>query len=364
MTAAQATPNAFSFTNTDGSGGSAAVLSIGNGSNQATQVNTTFPTALSVGVFNGSGGPASGIDVVFSAPTSSASGSFAGGTQQVTVTTGGSGLATAPAFTANGTPGQYTVTVSVDGTQTVNGTPLTNAFGLRNTLNDPNGVPETLSLAAGGGQVADPGATFGTNLQVVVLDGAGAYVQGAEVVFSAPTGAVAGGTFGGAPTFTTTSGVNGLATAASLTANLVGGPWSVHVSASLNGVEAETTIGLTNRPIATTTTLTATPTPSTRGERVDLSATVAPVAGPLQPAAPVEFRSGDDPIDGCESVLPLAGVATCSTTALPAGTMTLTAAYSGDAAGLASTSDPVEHTVAEAELLGVGIAVEPTFSVV
>ena len=56
-----------------------------------------------------------GITVSFTAPLSGASGTFAGGGATVNVTTNASGVATAPAFTANTVAGGYTVTASTAG---------------------------------------------------------------------------------------------------------------------------------------------------------------------------------------------------------------------------------------------------------
>ena len=51
----------------------------------------------------------------FTAPGSGASGTFTGGSTTASVTTGSSGTALAPAFTANGVAGTYSVTASVSG---------------------------------------------------------------------------------------------------------------------------------------------------------------------------------------------------------------------------------------------------------
>jgi hypothetical protein len=54
-----------------------------------------------------------GVTITFTAPSSGASGTFAGGVN--TAVTNAQGQATSPVFTANGTPGSYTVMASVDG---------------------------------------------------------------------------------------------------------------------------------------------------------------------------------------------------------------------------------------------------------
>ena len=84
-------------------------IAISAGNSQSAAVNTSFATPPQVVVTNSVGTPVSGVPVVFSAPASGASGSFSGST---TVVTNGSGVATATAFTANGTTGTYNVTAT------------------------------------------------------------------------------------------------------------------------------------------------------------------------------------------------------------------------------------------------------------
>jgi hypothetical protein len=93
--------------------------------------------------------PLGGVTVTFTAPASGASGTFASGTfaggTTATATTNGSGLATAPTFTANGTTGSYTVTATVSGVAT----PA--AFNLTNNS----------STSSGGGGGGGGGTTVG-----------------------------------------------------------------------------------------------------------------------------------------------------------------------------------------------------------
>ncbi|HEX5267771.1 MAG TPA: hypothetical protein VFW24_13455 [Acidimicrobiales bacterium] len=92
-----------------------AAISPGSGSSQATPVNKPFPVPLSVTVTDAQKNPVTGASVSFRAPGHGASGTFAGGGTTVTVPTDSSGVAVAPTFTANGTPGGYIVTASVTG---------------------------------------------------------------------------------------------------------------------------------------------------------------------------------------------------------------------------------------------------------
>ena len=86
------------------------------------------------------------------------------------------------------------------------------------------------------------------------------------------------------------------------------------------------------------------PNPSEQGQSVSITAhmvaTVAPASG-----GTVEFRTGSTVIAGCAAV-PVFNddLATCTTTALPVGTQTITASYSGNSAYNASTAS-VSHTV-------------------
>jgi hypothetical protein len=127
------TPASFSLTNT---AGQPAVITSTAGSGQSTGVNAAFGMALQATVKDGSGNPVNGASVLFSAPGSGASGTFAG-SSTASVPTNISGIATAPTFTANGQSGSYTVTASVSGVTAMANFSLTN---------NPNGVGGTLSV--------------------------------------------------------------------------------------------------------------------------------------------------------------------------------------------------------------------------
>jgi hypothetical protein len=86
-------------------------------------VNAAFATALQATVKDGGGNPLSGVSVTFAAPASGASVTFGG---SATVSTNTSGVATAPALTANSQAGSYTVTASVAGVTTPASFSLTN----------------------------------------------------------------------------------------------------------------------------------------------------------------------------------------------------------------------------------------------
>lgn len=101
----------------------AASIESNSGAGQSAAVNTAFANPL-VAIVKDSGGVAlSGASVTFTANGVTANGSFSA---SATVTTNGSGLATAPAFTANTTAGSYTVTATTPGVVTAASFALTN----------------------------------------------------------------------------------------------------------------------------------------------------------------------------------------------------------------------------------------------
>jgi hypothetical protein len=94
------------------------------GNSQSAAPGATFGTPLEVLVTDTFGNPVSGASVTFAAPATGPSGTFAA---SATVMTNDLGLALAPAFTANGVTGSYTVTATVSGVTTPALFSLTNA---------------------------------------------------------------------------------------------------------------------------------------------------------------------------------------------------------------------------------------------
>jgi uncharacterized protein (TIGR03437 family) len=98
------------------------------GTPQTAFVGTSFATKMQVIVTNTLGYPSPGVTATFAAPGSGSSGTFAGASNIATAVTNAAGIATAPPFTANQTPGgPYNVTVSVTGVATAANFELTNA---------------------------------------------------------------------------------------------------------------------------------------------------------------------------------------------------------------------------------------------
>ncbi len=89
------------------SAGAAASIAVFSGSPQATTVSNQFPTLLQARVTDVAGNPVSGVAVTFAPSTAAGpSGTFSGPT---TVVTDANGIATAPALTANSSPGNFVV---------------------------------------------------------------------------------------------------------------------------------------------------------------------------------------------------------------------------------------------------------------
>jgi hypothetical protein len=147
-----ATPANFSLTNS-ASGtlppSTPSAVSATTGTPQTTVTNTAFATPLQAKVSDANGNPISGIAVIFTAPSSGASGTFAGGVSTVSATTNTQGLATAPVFTANGIAGgPYTVIATASGVAAPANFSLTNAS-----------AAFTLQSTSGSGQSIVPGQT-------------------------------------------------------------------------------------------------------------------------------------------------------------------------------------------------------------
>jgi sugar lactone lactonase YvrE len=106
----------------------------------------------------------------------------------------------------------------------------------------------------------------------------------------------------------------------------------------------------------TTTVLSASPSPSTAGQSVTLTAAVSPSAA----TGTVQFYNGATSL-GTASVTN--GQAQWTTAALPAGTNSLTASYSGDANNAASTSAAISQTVNKIAT-GTTITTNPAFPTV
>jgi hypothetical protein len=123
-----------------------------------------------------------GTPVTFTAPSSGAGGTFAtSGTNTVTVGADVSGNASAPTFTANDTPGSYTVTAtSADGSVT---------FAMTNSA---PGKPAAITAGVAASEATKTGTRFAIRLAVTVTDALGNNVPGVFVTFTAPARGASG----------------------------------------------------------------------------------------------------------------------------------------------------------------------------
>ncbi len=201
------------------------------GTPQSTPVNTSFPTNLAATVQDVYGNPVPGKTVTFSAPTSGASGTFAGGVN--TAKTNSNGVATAVVFTANVIAGSYTVTADIGTLTTSPGFALTNLAGPPASVTATGGTPQTTAINTA---FADP-------LEATVNDSFGNPVAGVTVTFNAPTNGASGTFAGGVNTAATNSA--GVATSTAFTAN--GTPGSYVVTGNVGTVTTSPGFQLTNQ---------------------------------------------------------------------------------------------------------------------
>lgn len=308
------------------------------GTPQSAAVNTAFGTAMKAVVKDATSTPLAGVSVTFTAPGSGASGAFTGSS---TVTTDSSGVATAPAFTANGTAGAYTVTATAGS--------VTASFNLTNTA----AVPASITATAGTPQSAPVNSAFATALKATVKDASNNPLSGVSVTFTAPNSG-ASGTFTGSATVLTNS--LGVATAPAFTANSTIGGYTVTATAGA----LTASFSLTNTVGATTITATAgTPQSAAVGSTfgTSLQATVRdpgnqPVGGvSVTFTAPNSGPGGT--FTGSATVLTnSSGVATAPlfTANTTAGAYTVIATYSGLPAtfSLTNTAGPAASITAVA----------------
>jgi poly(3-hydroxybutyrate) depolymerase len=122
------------------------------GTPQSAVVNTAFSTPLQAKVTDAANNPVIGTTVVFTAPASGPSGTFAGA-PTVSAVTDGTGGATAPTFTANGTAGAAVVTASVSGGATTGSFSLTNnpPAGTGSLSGSADGAANSANLTGEGG---------------------------------------------------------------------------------------------------------------------------------------------------------------------------------------------------------------------
>jgi FG-GAP repeat len=227
-----ATPAAFTLTNLVGP---PSTVKIHGGNNQSATVGKAFATVLQALVVDAFGNPVSGASVTFAAGTHSMlpGGTFAGGKTTAVATTGATGVARAPALTANTVAGTFSVEAELTSSPLVN-----TEFSLTNKADPPHeriiGQPESATV----------GQDYAQPLSVRVTDYYDNPIIGAALTFTAPANGPSG-TFSGSRTVTVITGANGVAVAPTFTANTRAGTFLVALS--IPGVRLQT-VKLTNLP--------------------------------------------------------------------------------------------------------------------
>jgi subtilase family serine protease len=245
-------------------------------------------------------------------------------------------------------------TLAVFGTANLDGTGTA-------TLANTNIEGDVTSIYAAYSGSVDFTQSFSQTLQVytptsvTLAPSATQSIQGSSVTFTALVSGVYASTVAtvsfnnGSTLLGTASLSNGTATLTtsalpigtdSITASYAGG--------SINNFEASTSAPVIvtvtpTAPLATTTTLAASPTQATQGDAVTLTATVSPASGTTAPTGTVSFNNGSTLL-GTASLSN--GTATLITSTLPIGSDSITANYAATAIYTASTSAAVSVTIA------------------
>ena len=283
------------------------------GTPQSVAINTPFPAPIEITLKQGNT-PLSSVTVTYTAPADAPLTATAI-LSTITAVTDANGIARVNA-TANARAGAYTVTAQALG--------LTAVF----TLNNLNAPPSILKSSPTMRQSALLGAAFTLPLQVTLTDLYGSQASGYPVTFTAPsTGATAA-----LSASTVITNAAGQATVTAIANNVAG---SYVVTATFGGLSV--TFPLTNaQPVSVTLGTSA--NTSNLSAPVTLTATVNSTSA----TGRVTFFDGTT-IIGIRSAV--AGVATLSTTQLPAGPHKLSAYYRDDGNSIAGLSNVITQTV-------------------
>ena len=202
------------------------------GASQSATISHAFSSALQATVVDAQKVAIKGAAVTFTAPSSGASGTF-NGAGKVTVMTNSSGVAVAPAFTANKIAGGYIVAASTPAAA------ASASFSLTNKV----GPPASVSAVSGTSQKATIKTAFVDPLVAIVKDSGGNPLSGVTVTFKAP-GSAASATFSAGLSVTVSTDANGVATSPALTAS--GTVGSYIVTAGVSGVPGLGSFALSN----------------------------------------------------------------------------------------------------------------------
>ncbi len=146
--------------------------------------------------------------------------------------------------------------------------------------------------------------------------------------------------------------VTGGAAQCATRANPAGSPMITAVYTGNGDFNGSTSPGL-SQSVATGTSTTAVASnhlTTAYGEDVTFTASLGAVApaSTTPDGGTVSFNLAGTPITGCGTRSVSAGIATCTTTVVPAGMQSITAVYSGDSSYGGSTSPPITQTVTKA----------------
>jgi hypothetical protein len=225
-------PPSFSLTDNPGP---PSQIAIAGGNSQAVAVGTAF-APLQITVEDSYGNPVgAGTGVTFTAPGSGASGIFtASNSYAATLQTAANGTISA-AFTANHTPGSYSVLLSSTG--------ITSPPSF--SLTDNPGPPSQIVINSGNSQAVTVGLAF-QPLQITVEDSYGNPVgAGTGVTFTAPSSGASGNFIASNNTTTLPTLANGIISA-SFTSNHIAGAYSVTLAST--GITSPPSFSLTDNP--------------------------------------------------------------------------------------------------------------------
>jgi hypothetical protein len=233
----------------------------------------------------------------------------------------------------------FAVDINGDGKPDIFGSAvLINQYGSAVTPPPPTLTGSTTSLSA-----APTSITVG---QSVTLTATVAPASGATI----PTGSV---TFSDGATTLGTGSLNAQGVAMLSTSTLAAGVQSITANyggnTSFSGSTSSAisvTVNSGSAKTNSTTVLTASPAAATAGQTVTFTATVTAASGSAIPTGTITFLNGSATLG--TGTLNGMGVATLSSSALPAGTLSITASYGGDTNFNSSTSTAATVTITAA----------------
>jgi uncharacterized delta-60 repeat protein len=199
----------FTLTNTVGD--PANFIATG-GADQTTLVSTTFTSPFGIQLSDAYNNRISNQEVIFTAPASGASGTFADGSTIYTGTTNANGLVTTTAFTANTVAGSYAVTATTYG------------LSVYFTMTNQAGTLTNFSVTSGNNQATPINTAFGP-IVVKAKDTNNNPLSGIVISFTVPTLGASGTVNAGQNSFTATTDSSGAVTITNLIANSFAGSY-------------------------------------------------------------------------------------------------------------------------------------------